>query len=886
MDALKTFSTEEISTETTLMEDKIVISSEEEIQEKQNLEDNIWVEANLIRLDEIIKSEHDKNITEFTTSILNNVSNTLKVVKSVFFTYIEPENILRATACFASQIENLSKKEFHLGEGLVGQAAKDMNILSLDEVEMQFDTSLGGLGKAYVLIVPLVFRQKILGVLEVMMMTKITPRTMLYVERASKNIAIGIQNHFVSQIAQKNLLQDEIKQQVYQFLEEQLNNKDNEVVQLKLKLEKKEAELEEALAHINLQEILPTQNNGETLNENNDAEKSEHYELMLSKKQTEVDILKDAVRWKDEEIEKLDNEILERKSEYRSKVESLTDEIKQLKAQLEGQNITQNDQLLEAWKERYTNIENELDQTRQELSKLRQLLQEADENYHQTKSELVQVQAKYKKREDEYIVSQYLLTQQEDTTELNRKIDQLNYIIADKESEILDFQQQLAALDSLNIVLQEKEDLKNYIDNLENALVEKDKMVLKQTETFELQSKSVEKNYLDDLTALQDEILILKNELQQKNQGNTQELEISIENKNKELNHWREQVEVLVQSVANKEKLLDQQNTNALLKIAILEQNLLDATNNNEEVANKEEVLQKRIQSLEQDIFYKNNALQAMAKLEMKLTAVEEELYAKNKENDFLQSNIKDLNEKSDNVPEVAELIAELRLKDEELTQLKTQKDTTQNEDFTEILRLKDEELTHLKAQKSNDELEFQKRLEDLELIHLHLSEKKKEMEEQANWLNEQTQKILENQSNNENKTEPKTEITENQTQIISNISVMERQKIKALDNSFISMELDIQGKILNINKPFERTLGYDLKDIETKTLNDIVDIADRSQSPFQQLFPQIQHKIIVMLNLHYEGKEGELVRLRTFFNPIENENGEVDRVLAISHYA
>lgn len=861
MDILKTISLEKISsptilTKNILMEDKIMISSTQRTEDEQNSEDGFWIVSNLVRLDDLIISQQDKNIYEFTEQLLSVLSTTLKSVRSAFFVYFEEENKLRATACFASSIDSLTKKEFNLGEGLIGEAAKSGTILLLDEIEIQFDTALGGLGKASMLIVPLSFRQKTFGVVEIMITNKVSSKIMTYLERVSKSIAMGMENHFASQKSQKTLLQDQLKQQVYQFLEVQLNEKDSEISNLQAKLDKKEAELEEALTHINLQEILPQHNNEKQTNNNNINQD-------LIKKQTEIDMLKDAVRWKDEEIDKLDNEILERKTEYRSKIETLSDEITQLKAQLEGQNITtQNEQLLEAWKERYVNLENDLDQTRQELSKLRQLLQEADENYHQTKGELVQVQAKYKKREDEYIVSQYLLTQQEDTTELNRRIDQLNYIIADKESEIIDLKEQLGELDTLNVILQEKDDLKNYIDNLEEVLAEKDKATSHLIEKFETQLKNTEKNYLEDINVLKDEILILKNNLNQKNNDSNQDLQNDLDNKNKEILHLRDQVAVLVQSVSNKEKLLEEQTNQLHFKISTLEKNLIDIENDNAEIKKTEEHSKKRIQSLEQDIFYKNNALQAMAKLEIKLTSLEEELYNKTKEANFLQENIKDLNEKSENVPEVAELIAELRLKDEELALLK--------------------------EQKNSDETEFQKRLEDLELIHFHLSEKKKEIETQAEWLQAEMTKIIDNQSLIVNNVENSAQKTENSTKNSNEnqLSSIEKQKIKALDNSFISMELDMKGNILTINKPFERTLGYDLNDISNKNLNDIVDIADRSQSAYQQLFSQIEHKIIVMLNLHYEGKEGELVRLRTFFNPIENENKEVERILAISHYA
>ncbi|TAG03342.1 MAG: PAS domain-containing protein [Cytophagia bacterium] len=872
MDILKTISMEEISsptilTKNILMEDKIMISSTQRTEDEQSSEDGFWIVSNLVRLDDLIISQQDKNIYEFTEQLLSVLSTTLKSVRSAFFVYFEEENKLRATACFASSIDSLTKKEFNLGEGLIGEAAKSGTILLLDEIEIQFDTALGGLGKASMLIVPLSFRQKTFGVVEIMITNKVSSKIMTYLERVSKSIAMGMENHFASQKSQKTLLQDQLKQQVYQFLEVQLNEKDSEIADLQAKLDKKEAELEEALSHINLQEILPQPNNQSEISNNN---LTENINQDLMKKQTEIDMLKDAVRWKDEEIDKLDNEILERKTEYRSKIETFSDEITQLKAQLEGQNITtQNEQLLEAWKERYVNLENDLDQTRQELSKLRQLLQEADENYHQTKGELVQVQAKYKKREDEYIVSQYLLTQQEDTTELNRRIDQLNYIIADKESEIIDLKEQLGELDTLNVILQEKDDLKNYIDNLEEVLAEKDKATNNLIEKFETQLKNTEKNYLEDINVFKDEILILKNNLNQKNNDSNQDLQNDLDNKNKEILHLRDQVAVLVQSVSNKEKLLEEQTNQLHFKISTLEKNLIDIENDNAEIKKTEEHSKKRIQSLEQDIFYKNNALQAMAKLEIKLTSLEEELYNKTKEANFLQENIKDLNEKSENVPELAELIAELRLKDEELTLIK--------------------------EQKNNDEAEFQKRLEDLELIHFHLSEKKKEIETQAEWLQAEMTKIIDNQSlfvNNieksEQKTENSTQKTENSTKNNNEnqLSSIEKQKIKALDNSFISMELDMKGNILTINKPFERTLGYDLNDINNKNLNDIVDIADRSQSAYQQLFSQIEHKIIVMLNLNYEGKEGELVRLRTFFNPIENENKEVEKILAISHYA
>ncbi|TAE45706.1 MAG: PAS domain-containing protein [Cytophagales bacterium] len=865
MDILKTISLEKISsptilTKNILMEDKIMISSTQRTEDEQSSEDGFWIVSNLVRLDDLIISQQDKNIYEFTEQLLSVLSTTLKSVRSAFFVYFEEENKLRATACFASSIDSLTKKEFNLGEGLIGEAAKSGTILLLDEIEIQFDTALGGLGKASMLIVPLSFRQKTFGVVEIMITNKVSSKIMTYLERVSKSIAMGMENHFASQKSQKTLLQDQLKQQVYQFLEVQLNEKDSEIADLQAKLDKKEAELEEALTHINLQEILPQPNNQSEISNNN---LTENINQDLMKKQTEIDMLKDAVRWKDEEIDKLDNEILERKTEYRSKIETFSDEITQLKAQLEGQNITtQNEQLLEAWKERYVNLENDLDQTRQELSKLRQLLQEADENYHQTKGELVQVQAKYKKREDEYIVSQYLLTQQEDTTELNRRIDQLNYIIADKESEIIDLKEQLGELDTLNVILQEKDDLKNYIDNLEEVLAEKDKATNNLIEKFETQLKNTEKNYLEDINVFKDEILILKNNLNQKNNDSNQDLQNDLDNKNKEILHLRDQVAVLVQSVSNKEKLLEEQTNQLHFKISTLEKNLIDIENDNAEIKKTEEHSKKRIQSLEQDIFYKNNALQAMAKLEIKLTSLEEELYNKTKEANFLQENIKDLNEKSENVPELAELIAELRLKDEELTLIK--------------------------EQKNNDEAEFQKRLEDLELIHFHLSEKKKEIETQAEWLQAEMTKIIDNQSIVVNNIENSAQKTENSTKNNNEnqLSSIEKQKIKALDNSFISMELDMKGNILTINKPFERTLGYDLNDISNKNLNDIVDIADRSQSAYQQLFSQIEHKIIVMLNLNYEGKEGELVRLRTFFNPIENENKEVEKILAISHYA
>lgn len=806
------------------MEEKGTISGEEYhlltqnlLEEKRKIDDNIWVEANLIYLDEVIRLHQDKPTKEFTEEILNVLAKIVGAIRGVLFVYLPEQNILKVTAGFACEIETLTKKEFAIGEGLVGQVAKSLGLLCLDEIDVQFDNSLGGMGKAYMVITPLTFSQKIYGVVEVMIANKITPKYVTFLDRAGKNIAIGMQMHFSSIETQKVLTQAHIKiNQDTKKWSEEIQQKENLIAELQAKLEKKEEELEQALSHINLQDILPQE---AQYTQQQIAKLNEEYQNQLFKKQAEIDMLKDTVRWKDEEIEKLDNEILERKNEAKSNIQRLTDEIKQLKSQLEGQNIAQqNEQLLEAWKERYAIVETDLDQTRQELSALRQLLQEADENFHKTKAELSDLQQKYKKREDEFIVSQYLLSHQEDVTELNRKIEQLNYQIADKDSELEELNEQLIEIKkelekqtSSTEYIQEIESLKQQNANLNEEL----KVLREKTLEMErLQSTNMDLN--EELEKLKQNLLEIERSKQ-----NLEEKELLIK-------EFQTQIDSTSQYFGKKIDALHiqlQQKTEALEKLELLleEKENLIATHSKAEENTKQAFieLQAQFSALQIDIIEKNNQIQEL------INQIQEK-------------------DNAEKVPEIAEIIAELRMKDEELT--------------------------HLKQQKEANEQAFQKKLEDLEVIHTHLSEKKAEIEAQTRWLHEQTERLLE-QTNN----------MELQNTSLSGVQI---EKIKALDNSFVVMELDKDGIILEVNKPFERILGYDKQEVIGKNIDNIIDIADRSQKPYTELRSQIEHKIVVMLNLHYEGKEGELVLLRTFFHPVIDQTNQITKILAISQYS
>jgi len=117
---------------------------------------------------------------------------------------------LRLTASYAYKKQKELSNKFSFGEGLVGQAALERESILLTQVPEGYIKIQSGLGEARpasIIVTPLIFEERVSGVLELGAFHEFSDRDLTFLDQSSKNIAIAITSTQVS-LKTSNLLQE------------------------------------------------------------------------------------------------------------------------------------------------------------------------------------------------------------------------------------------------------------------------------------------------------------------------------------------------------------------------------------------------------------------------------------------------------------------------------------------------------------------------------------------------------------------------------------------------------------------------------------------------------------------------------------------------------
>lgn len=142
---------------------------------KQKIEvKEILDEANAVekrvnsRLNKLLSELPSDNCKIFTEKVLINVSKDVEIVQGLFYVKNTGTNTfsLKGTYAFYSQEE---VPDFAIGEGIIGQVAKNCKVLNINNVPDDYITILSGLGSSspkHLCVVPVLYNQECIGVFE------------------------------------------------------------------------------------------------------------------------------------------------------------------------------------------------------------------------------------------------------------------------------------------------------------------------------------------------------------------------------------------------------------------------------------------------------------------------------------------------------------------------------------------------------------------------------------------------------------------------------------------------------------------------------------------------------------------------------------------------
>ena len=164
---------------------------------KQEDQQRLWSTEGLSKVAEITR-KHQEDIEQLANTLLSYlVSYTGSNQGALFFLQEElgEEPCLVLSACYAYDKKKHSEKRIKLGQGLVGQTFLEKKTLHLTQVPQQYVSITSGLGEATpttLLLVPLIFNEQVMGILEMAAFDKFAAHQVLFLESVGEVIASAV----------------------------------------------------------------------------------------------------------------------------------------------------------------------------------------------------------------------------------------------------------------------------------------------------------------------------------------------------------------------------------------------------------------------------------------------------------------------------------------------------------------------------------------------------------------------------------------------------------------------------------------------------------------------------------------------------------------------
>jgi PAS domain S-box-containing protein len=275
-------------------ENKLIKSGEETSQIKKFTD-------NLEEISKVLKSHH-KNIITLSEQIIKSIVDLMDIAMGAIFLAQknEEETILELVSSYAYHENKYHKKQFKLGESLVGACAAERRIVHLSKIPEDYLKILSGLGETSpksLLIIPLIFEEEVLGVIELGSLNEFNEASVHFAESASTNIASTLS---LAQNSIRNAgLLEQTRKQTKELEEQERKMKEalTELRSLQTKTAKSEAEIRSKLeAMNNTLLIVEYTTEGILLDANYKFLNTMHYSLEEIKGNNVIELLKEEDR--------------------------------------------------------------------------------------------------------------------------------------------------------------------------------------------------------------------------------------------------------------------------------------------------------------------------------------------------------------------------------------------------------------------------------------------------------------------------------------------------------------------------------------------------------------------------------------------------------------
>ncbi len=221
-----------------------------------------WLKTNLTRFTRMLQGQRDlRTVAE---QVLSELAPVVNAQYGTFYlaSYQQDEMVLQLHASYAYPRREQLADRYALGEGIVGQAARDKRRLLVERLPIDYvsiSSSLGQCAPASLVAVPLIFEDQVKGVIELASVEAFSSIQLALIDQLVESLGIGITTieaamrtnellHHARTMAEELQTQQEVLQKTNEALEEkaaQLTTQRDEVERKNQQVNTAKAELEE-----------------------------------------------------------------------------------------------------------------------------------------------------------------------------------------------------------------------------------------------------------------------------------------------------------------------------------------------------------------------------------------------------------------------------------------------------------------------------------------------------------------------------------------------------------------------------------------------------------------------------------------------------------------
>ncbi|MFW6326969.1 MAG: GAF domain-containing protein [Bacteroidota bacterium] len=228
-----------------------------EENEKQN-----WIAKGIAKFSDIIRRNNE--LAPMGEQLMSNLASYLDVNQCGLFTINtldtkEKNRVLTLIAVHAYDRSRHLHKEIKFGDGLVGECAKEGKAKIINKIPPGYLHITSGLGQAtpdYLFLMPLIYEERVLGVIEIASFKPLTENETAFLEQLSEIIASAITNVLINENTNKLLREtreqaermasqeEEMRQTMeeLQATQEEMNRKSKQAEELNKQFQQKEKE--------------------------------------------------------------------------------------------------------------------------------------------------------------------------------------------------------------------------------------------------------------------------------------------------------------------------------------------------------------------------------------------------------------------------------------------------------------------------------------------------------------------------------------------------------------------------------------------------------------------------------------------------------------------